>query len=500
MQGAAAWAALNAMGQASAQTATSYKAMVCIFLAGGNDTFNTVLATDPGSWSAYTAVRNQLPTSIALMAPGVAPDASRSAGSPERLGGVLPLKPGIEVPDRRFARHPRLTGLQNLFNTQRRLAIVANVGPLIQTVTKDQVLAVQRGAAGSSAIKLPSKLYSHNDQQNSWQALSPEGARHGWGGRLVDVFVPAGVQPSYYGAISLSGNAVWLSGDRIKQYQMSAGGAVALGASSGTTNNTIYGSKPLADAIRRITSNGMAGASAPGTARVGHVLMADIGTVAERSIKAESALTAAFASQPVTDRPLGPDSRLKYINLNGTESTNNLAVQLQSVARVIAARSALGVGRQVFFVQLGGFDTHDNQNFAHADLMARLDHALSYFDETLGLLGVRSQVTTFTASDFGRTFTSNGDGTDHGWGAHHFVMGGAVRGGQVFGNFPTYGVKSSKDNSFDSVDQLNNGVLLPTTSVEVFGATLANWFGVPDKKYIFPNLKNFSVQNLGFMA
>jgi uncharacterized protein (DUF1501 family) len=132
--------------------------------------------------------------------------------------------------------------------------------------------------------------------------------------------------------------------------------------------------------------------------------------------------------------------------------------------------------------------------------MARLDHAMAYFDETLGLLGVQNQVTTFTASDFGRTFTSNGDGTDHGWGGHHFVMGGAVRGGQIYGSFPQFGIKNSRDNSFDSPDQLFNGVLLPTTSVEQLGATLARWFEVSDINAVFPNLRNFRSSDLGFLT
>jgi uncharacterized protein (DUF1501 family) len=157
----------------------------------------------------------------------------------------------------------------------------------------------------------------------------------------------------------------------------------------------------------------------------------------------------------------------------------------------------------VFFVSMGGFDTHDAQNRNQADLMARLGHALRYFDTTLGALGLRNNVTTFTASDFGRTFTSNGDGTDHGWGSHHFVMGGAVRGGDIYGSFPTLGLKNTNNNFFDSSpDQVNNGSLLPTTSVDQFGATLARWFGVPDSSLndIFPNLANFSQRNLGFMT
>ncbi len=189
------------------------------------------------------------------------------------------------------------------------------------------------------------------------------------------------------------------------------------------------------------------------------------------------------------------------------KSFNSLAQQLQVVARMIDASSAGGVQarRQVFFVSMGGFDTHDNQNRNHADLMARLAHALRYFDTTLGAMGARNAVTTFTASDFGRTFTSNGDGTDHGWGAHHFVMGGAVRGGDLYGNFPVLGAKNANNNNFDSSpNQLGNGALLPETSVDQLGATLGRWFGLSDGQLldVFPNLANHVAgrRNLGFMT
>jgi uncharacterized protein (DUF1501 family) len=172
---------------------------------------------------------------------------------------------------------------------------------------------------------------------------------------------------------------------------------------------------------------------------------------------------------------------------------------------MIDASSAAGIGakRQVFFVSLGGFDSHDAQNANHAQLMARLAHGMRYFSDTLAGMGASNQVATFTASDFGRTFTSNGDGTDHGWGAHHFVMGGAVRGGALYGTFPAYGTKNANDNGFDSSpDQLGNGSLLPTTSVDQLGATLGKWFGLSDTQLldVFPNLRYFSLRNLGFMA
>ena len=202
------------------------------------------------------------------------------------------------------------------------------------------------------------------------------------------------------------------------------------------------------------------------------------------------------------------DPKLQYLNpLNGVMTFNAVAQQLQVVARMIdaAMRGAVAVKRQVFFVSLGGFDTHDLQNRNHADLMARVAQALRYFDTTLGALNARNLVTTFTASDFGRTFTSNGDGTDHGWGAHHFVMGGAVKGGDVYGRFPVLAPKNANNNNFDgSGDQLGNGALLPVHSVDQLAATLGAWFGVSagDLAAIFPNLANFDAaqRNLGFMV
>ena len=252
------------------------------------------------------------------------------------------------------------------------------------------------------------------------------------------------------------------------------------------------------------------------TTRGGHLLEMDLSAVAARSMQAESLLRNAL--KPASDPLFGTapasgsynatnDPKLRYTDPNnpGTTIANPLAQQMQVVARIIEASGNADVGakRQVFFVSLGGFDTHDAQNNNHAQLMARLAHALRYFDDTLGALGLRNQVTTFTASDFGRTFTSNGDGTDHGWGAHHFVMGGAVRGGDLYGSFPVYGAKNANNNNFDSSpDQIGNGALLPTTSVDQLGATLGRWFGLSDTQLldVFPNLANFSTRNLGFLT
>jgi uncharacterized protein (DUF1501 family) len=481
----------------SAQAALNpgqYGALVCVFLFGGNDAYNMVLPTDTASWNAYTATRNQAPDSIALLAPGTAPVPGAAAASPSRLGGVLPIAPA-NAQGRSFALHPLLTNLRTLFDTDRRLAIVPNIGPLVLPTTKVQY--------GQTSHPKPLSLFSHNDQQNTWMALGPEGTTRGWGGRIGDM-IAAGNSRAVFTAISAAGNAVWLSGDNVRQYQVGNSGAIRIGADS---NGRVYGSTAVATALNNVVAN----------ARGSHVFRADLASVAARSISAEETLRTALA--PANQAPFGTpptagtynpanDPLLRYLNpLTGVQATNSLAQQLQVVARLIEAgmRGATGVTRQVFFVSMGGFDTHDLQNRNQADLMARLNHALAYFDTTLGALNARNNVTTFTASDFGRTFTSNGDGTDHGWGSHHFVMGGAVRGGDLYGRFPALAFKNPNNNNFDgSADQLGNGALLPERSVDQLGATLGAWFGVgsSDLLQVFPNLARFdtSARNLGFMS
>ncbi len=494
LTGAAAPLALNlgALGSAAAQTAGDYKALVCLFLFGGNDTFNMVLPTDAASWSAYTSTRNQAPESIALLAPGTPPLPGADPGTPDRLGGVLPISP-TRPQGRSFALHPLMGTLQSMFDSDRRLAVVSNIGPLIVPTTKAQI----------GSVPLPPQLYSHNDQQSTWQALGPEGTTLGWGGRMGDLLAAANTR-TVFTAISASGNAVFLSGNLIRQYQVSGSGPIRLGTDGA---GRVYGSTTVAAALQRLTSS----------ARSGNLLELDMATMGQRTISAEETLRNALrpASDPAFGTPPASgnynpqaDPKLQYDNpLSGARSFNAVAQQLQIVARLIDAGIAgsTGARRQVFFVSLGGFDTHDQQNRGHADLMARLAQALRYFDTTLGAIGARPSVTTFTASDFGRTFTSNGDGTDHGWGAHHFVMGGAVRGGDLYGRFPVLGTKNTTNNNFDSSpDQLGNGSLLPAISVDQLGATLGRWFGLSTAQLldVFPNLANHdaSVRDLGFMA
>ena len=459
---------LAAMNNAVAQT-TNYKAIVCLFLYGGNDSANMVLPTDATSWTQYSTVRSTAPDPIALLAPGTVANAAAAAATPAALGGVLPIVPNFtafaENNARTFALHPSMADAQALF-TQGRLAIMANAGPLIAPLTKAEY------QANSSAKPRPPKLFSHNDQQSVWQALAPEGARVGWGGRFGDL-VASNNSNTAFTNISASGNAVFMAGQTVFQYQVGTGGAVAIG---GLTGN-LFGSSAAATSFRSII-----------TADNQHLFAKEHGLVVKRSVDAQAAFQTAFNASTVAapTQYLQPSTR--------ANANNSLAAQLQTVARIIGARAGLGVQRQVFFVSMGGFDTHDGQNRGHADLMARLSHALGYFDTTLNTLGMRDSVTLFTGSDFGRTFTSTGDGTDHGWGAHHLVMGGAaVKGKEIYGRFPAVGLNHN--------DEVGSGSFLPGTSVDQIGAGLGKWFGLSDVNLdtVFPNLKNFQ-RDLGFIT
>jgi uncharacterized protein (DUF1501 family) len=439
---------------ANAVARSDYKALVCVFLTGGNDAHNTVLATDDASWQQYQRYRaSGGAASIALGAPGMS-------------GGALPLWLSNPQPGRRFALHPQLGELIGLFDSMR-LAIVPNVGPLVQPTT----LAEYR----NGTAVLPRELFSHNDQQSVWQSSQPEGAQYGWGGRLADM-IAAGNSDNAFTSISTAENAVFATGRNIAQYQVSPGGVPSVLSLEGT----LYGAHN--HKLKQVI-----------TARSSNPIAREYAAVTQRALDTQAVLSAAMSGAGAGGVP---DPSL-YVNpVTGVAGVNPLAVQLQTVARVIGGRAQLGVKRQVFFVSLGGFDTHANQRARHADLMAKLAHGLRYFYQTTGnLMGANmlDQVTLFTASDFGRTFVTNGDGTDHGWGGHHFVLGGAVRGRDIYGDFPGVGLGHQHD--------VGRGALLPSISVEQYGATLGRWFGVSDSALldVFPNLVNFKTRNLGFM-
>ncbi|WP_425990521.1 DUF1501 domain-containing protein [Brevundimonas sp. TWP2-3-2] len=497
MLGAAApfAAQLAAAGNAVSQSAPDYKALVCVFLFGGNDAHNMVLATDNDSWGRYFAARNTGNDPIALMPVGTPPTPVgatspvtgriATAASPEAWGGVLPITPrtlqpipaGTSAAVRTFGLHPFMGPAKTLFDAGR-LAVVANVGTLVRPITKAQYEA--------RTVAFPANLFSHNDQQSTWQAGQTEGARVGWAGRFGDLLNGMNGTSSLFTAVSTAGNAVLLSGQSVVQYQMSTGAQPAV-VINGQAGANLFGSTIAPARVRELITDTSSAS----------LFAADYATTTGRSIGAANSLNTAFASAAVTGVATAPAYRNP---ITGATETNSLAVQLQTVARMIAAAPTLGLRRQVFFVSLGGWDTHDFQNTAQANNLAKVAHALSYFDGAVGDLGgvnMRNAVTTFTASDFSRTFTTNGDGTDHAWGGHHLVMGGAVRGGDIYGQYPTLGVDLG---TFRNPD-MSRSYLVPTTSVDQYAATMGRWLGVSEANLdsIFPNLGNMVTRGLGFL-
>ncbi len=435
---AAPWALnLAAMAEAAAQSAADYKALVCVFLYGANDHGNTLVPYDTNSYNAYAAIRTGIAT-------------------PRDLLAATALTPSVALPNARLmALAPELAPLKTLFDAGR-MGVLLNVGTLIQPTTLAQYNA--------KSVPLPPKLFSHNDQQSVWQSSLPEGATSGWGGRIGDLFL-SGNTKSTFTCVNVSGNAVYMSGGSAVQYQVSPSGSVALRGAQAP----LFGSAACSAALRSLVT-------APRT----HLMQAEHTRVMARAIEADASLTTALAASPALTTVF--------------DSTNPLAMQLQMVARTIGARSALGAKRQVFFVSMGGFDLHDFLPTQHPGLLTQVGAALkSFYDATLEL-GVAQQVTAFTASDFGRTLSSNGDGSDHGWGSHHFLVGGAVNGGRFHGQLPSVTVNGP--------DDVGQGRLLPTTSVDQLAATLASWMGVSDSNLalVAPNIGHYSVRNLGLLS
>ena len=430
---------LAAIGEAAATTATDYKALVCVFLYGGNDYANTLPPYDQPSYDLYKAARSNLALDRTALDATVLTPATALAGG------------------RQYALAPTMAPILPIF-TAGKMAVVLNVGTLVMPTTKAQYTA--------NSVKLPPKLFSHNDQQSYWQASSPEGASSGWGGRIGDLF-QSGNGTATLTCINASGNAVFLTGKAAIQYSLSTSGPIPL-LSNGST---VFGSTTAMSTLRGL----MAGSSS-------NLLANEHARVSKRSLDLYNQVTTALGSAPAANFPLFP-------------SGNSLADQLKIVARLISVSSELGAKRQVFFVSLGGFDMHDLLATQHPTQTALVANALRAFYDTTVALGIADKVTTFTGSDFGRTLQSNDDGSDHGWGSMHFVMGGAVKGQKFYGTPPAIG-----NNTPDDVGQ---GRLLPTIAVDQYASTLASWFGVSasDMPTVLPNIANYnaSTWNLDFV-
>jgi len=453
MMGVGAPLALNLAGisEAAAFEASDYKALVCVFLFGGNDYGNTVIPFDTTNYDLYSKIRGG---GAGRTAGGIALGRDALAAT-----ALTTLTPQTLTNNIQYALSPELKSMASLFNSGK-AAVQLNIGPLLTPLTLAQYKSSDR-----IKYPLPPKLFSHNDQQSIWQALDSEGATRGWGGYMGDLALSSN-NISTLTCISASGNAVFLAGNNALQYQISPSGAIPINAAKASA----FGSSAVSAALKTLITQ-----SSP------HLLENELAVVTKRSMDLEVVVNAA----------LNPVNLSTSFDIDGNR--NSLADQLKVVARLIGARDVLGARRQVFFVSLGGFDTHDGLNENHPRLLAQVDEAMSAFYQATVELGVSEKVTSFTASDFGRTLASNGDGSDHGWGSHHFVVGGAVNGGQFYGTAPHI--------SLTSDDQVGQGRLLPSTSVDQLAATLASWFGVSSSEInsILPNVNRFASSNLGFM-
>jgi uncharacterized protein (DUF1501 family) len=412
---------------------TDYKALVCVFLFGGNDSFNMVVPRSDAEYAVYANSRQNL---------AVARDV------------LLPIQP-VTNDGALYGLHPLMTGIRDLFEAGR-AAVVANLGPLIQPTTRDQYL--------NRSVPLPPQLFSHNDQQDQWQTLRGQGSvRTGWAGRIADALAPQTLAQQIALNISLNGTTPFQAGLDTLPYTI------------GTTGAPVYFGMTTApeDRDRRSAFESLLAENWPS------IFARAFARVHRRALDTADLVNAALALAPALTT-LFPASRL--------------AQQLAMVAKLIAVRDELDMSRQIFFVAAGGFDTHDRQADDQPDLLADVSASIAAFHAATVELGVATQVTTFTQSDFGRTLTSNGDGTDHGWGGHQLVVGDAVRGRDIFGVMPRLEIGGP--------DDAGAGRIVPTISVDQFAATLAKWFGVADAQLdaIAPNLRNFGSRDIGFLT
>jgi len=431
---------VNAYAQGS-----TYKALVCIFLFGGNDGNNMVIPFDTAGYNAYQTARG-------LQANG-------GLSLPQNT--LLPINSGVNSqPYLAFALHPQMPEVQALYNN-RQVALIANVGTLVKPTDKTHYQ--------NRTVTLPSALFSHSDQQNQWQTAAPNSnGNSGWAGRTADrtqSFNPP--QPSLPMIVSVAGNNIFATGLSTRP------AAVSPGQTSGFTNLD--------------------------TARNGamqNLLTMDSGV---SLVQAASAITGfAFSDSNNLAAAL---AMFKNTPLNTVFPNTSIGGQLKQVAQIIQARSALALNRQIFFCSMGGFDTHNHQIGDQGTLLSQLSAAMNAFYNATLEMSIGPQVTTFTLSDFGRTLQpSSGAGSDHAWGSHHIVMGGAVHGTEMYGTFPTLALGGTNDTDSGSSAR---GRWIPTTSADQYAATLASWFGVSDSdltSYVFPDLVNFQNIKLGFMG
>jgi len=428
--------ALRPFGLLPALAQTSdYRALVCVFLFGGNDSNNTVVPMDDASFNAYASIRGSLALSASQLTPTV-----------------------YSVSNAPFAFHGKLAEVASLFSTKE-LAVVANTGSLVQPLTRSQYQGAQAA--------IPNNLFSHADQQAQWQTSIAQGnSPTGWAGRVADYLASQKINSSNFPAfLSVAGNSLEGAGAATQPVALAPGQSLTL---KGFTS--AQSSQARLSALTSLL-----------TADSGISLAQAANNTIANSIADAAALQAALA---------------KATPFKTVFPSTSLGSQLKQVAEIIQVQSYLGMSRQIFFCSLGGFDTHAAELETHNSLYPQLSQALAAFYNATQELGVAGNVTTFTESDFSRTFQpTTGDGSDHAWGSHHLVLGGAVKGGQIYGQFPTFELAGPNDADV-------RGRWIPTTSIDQYGATLCSWFGIPANVLttVFPNLANFQSQTLGIFG
>jgi uncharacterized protein (DUF1501 family) len=424
----------GALAQAAGE---DYRALVCVFLFGGNDGNNTVVPVSGDDYAAYSAVRG-----------GLAIPAQ----------DLVPLAPGVGTAV--YGLHPQLAPLKDIWNGGA-MTVLFNVGTLVEPITKT--------ANGTGHALKPDGLFSHLDQQTLWQTGGSNSLlRSGWGGRIADRLGSVNGASPMPMAISIAGDNLYVTGNATSALAIPATGNFSLIGSSSTA--AAFARRAALDQLLTIDHEA--------------VLVKGVGDAIGRALTSSEIINPTITSNASTIQSLF------------TGQNSAIAKQLLQVARLIEMRANHGAKRQIFFVSLGGFDTHRNQPGTQSMLFAQLAPALKAFYDATVQLGVASNVTTFTLSDFGRTFKPNtSGGTDHGWGSHHFIIGGAVRGRQFYGQHPVLALNGPDDAG-------KEGYWIPTVSVDQYAATLATWFGVSasDLPLVVPNIGRFAGANLGFMT
>ena len=475
---------------------TGYKALVCVFLSGGNDANNWIVPTDANTFADYTSIRGNLALPSASLLP--------------LRTGPLGTDPAFTDADgHTYGFHPSCPQLQTLFGEDK-LAVVFNVGTIVRPITRAQYNS-------GLAIYRPPQLFSHSDQVTQWQTSIPDAPPStGWGGRVADLVNSAAANPStsISMSVSVSGANTFEVGNLVSQYQVSTNGAVVL------TGDTLMNATPTLTGARSRALQTIAGLTHPNIQRMA---LADV--TKNAIAKGDLLNTNISASLDPTDSPAsytaqnaaapwrwntgltGIYSAAAQPNGLGGFPNTTLGLQLKMVARLIKARGPTGfdMKRQIFFCSVGGYDTHTSQvsvngvdqptnaNGAHYKLLDEVSKCMFAFQRAMEQLGESGNVTAFTASDFSRTLPTNSQGSDHGWGSHHIIVGGAVKGGQTYGKLPIFAVNGPDDTGL--------GRWIPTLSVDQHAATLAKWFGVDTTEMaaIFPNLSRFSSPDIGFM-